>query len=175
MKNHAEVIMSPEIQRKNLSAKVSIETLAILDTMARRADISRSKLIHNIIEATIDEMEMGRKIGFFQMTILIRNFNEKITGVSGKKSTTVTKEEKTVPVRLSSDYSQKLEILAKMADRSPHYLMKNFIQIGAEELNTTLAKSIIPLAIMVKGLKAIIKSLCNQGEKAMESYHAEIK
>ena len=162
--------MSPEIQGKNLSAKVSIETLEILDTIAQRADISRSKLIHNIIETTIDEMDMGRRIGFLQMIILIRNFNEKISNSSAKEKKKAIKEEKTVPVRLSYDYQQKLVKLAKMADRSPHYLMKNFIQLGAEELSSIAFKSVIPLVLVIRDLKDKIHSLCNQGEKAMESY-----
>lgn len=167
--------MQPETHGKNLSAKVSLETLEILDRIAQRADISRSKLIHNIIEATIDEMDMGRRIGFFQMVILIRNVGEKITGSSGKDKTKAIAEEKTVSVRLSHDYQQKLETLAKMTDRSPHYLMKNFIQVGAEELNSKIVKTVMPLAIMIRDLKEKIDLLCNQGEKAMESFYAEIK
>lgn len=167
--------MLSETQLKNLSAKISIETLEILDRLAQRADISRSKLIHNIIETTIDEMDMGRRIGFFQMAILIRNFSEKVSRSSAKDKTKPTKEEKTVPVRLSLEYQQKLETLAKMADRTPHYLMKNFIEVGAEELNSTLVKTAIPLVLIARDLKEKINSLCNQGEKAMKSYLSGVK
>jgi predicted DNA-binding protein len=167
--------MSPEIHGKNLSVKISLETLEILDALAQRADISRSKLVHNILESTIDEMDMGRKIGFFQMAILIRNFNEKLSGPSAKKGKPDPQEEKTIPVRISAEYQQKLETLAKLADRTPHYLMKNFVQLGAEELNTKVVKNIIPLAILIRDLKTKINSLCEKGEKAMNSYSSDVK
>jgi hypothetical protein len=78
-------------------------------------------------------------------------------------------------VRLSEEYQQKLKQLAKIADRTPHYLMKNFIQVGAEELDSMLMKPIVPLAIVIRDLKEKIDSLCNKGEKAMETYMAETK
>ena len=62
-----------------------------------------------------------------------------------------------------------------MADRSPHYLMRNFLQVGAEELNSTLLKPVIPLVLIMRDLKDKIDSLCNKGEKAMNSYMAEKK
>lgn len=167
--------MSPDIHAKNLSTKISVETLEILDTLAQRADISRSKLIHNIIESTIDEMDMGRKIGFFQMAILIRNFNNKISGSTAKNQKQEDQEERTIPVRLSPEYQQKLEVLAKMADRKPHYLMKNFLQVGAEELNSTLVKGILPLALLARDLKDKISQMCIKGEKAMKTYESESK
>lgn len=167
--------MSPEIHGKNLSVKISLETLEILDELAQRADISRSKLVHNIIESTIDEMDMGRKIGFFQMAILIRNFNEKLSGSSAKKVKPNPHDEKTVPVRISAEYQQKLEALAKLADRTPHYLMKNFIQLGAEELTSKTGKTIFPLAILIRDLKEKINSLCEKGEKAIDSYSSDIR
>lgn len=161
--------MSPETHAKNLSTKISAETLEILDTLAQRADISRSKLIHNIIESTIDEMDMGRKIGFFQMAILIRNFTNKVSKPSTK---TKDQDERVVPIRLSPEYHKKLEVLAAMADRTPHYLMKNFLQVGAEELNSTLVKGILPLALLVRDLKDHIIQMCEKGQKAMETYEA---
>ncbi len=167
--------MSPEIHVKNLSTKISVETLEILDALALRADISRSKLIHNIIESIIDDMEMGRKIGFFQMAILIRNFASKISVPARKNHNKPELAERTIPIRLSPEYHQKLETLAKMADRSPHYLMKNFIQVGAEELNSTLVKGILPLALLIRDLKESISDMCNKGEMAIETYESGSK
>jgi len=161
--------MSPEIHSKNLSTKISAETLEILDTLAQRADISRSKLIHNIIESTIDEMDMGRKIGFFQMAILIRNFSGKSSMPPAKAK---NQDERVVPIRLSPEYHKKLEVLANIADRTPHYLMRNILQVGAEELNSTLIKGILPLALLVRDLKRRIVQMCENGRKAMESYEA---
>jgi len=167
--------MSPETHAKNLSTKISAETLEILDKLAQRADISRSKLIHNIIESTIDDLEIGRKIGFFQMAILARNFSEKISKQTKKDQKTTDSEERTVPVRLSPEYHKKLEVLAKMADRSPHYLMKNFLQVGAENLNSTLVKGILPLALLVRDLKESINLMCEKGENAMNTYETRSK
>lgn len=167
--------MTTETHEKNLSVKIDVKTLAILDKLKDRADISRSKLVNNIIETTIDELDMGRRIGFFQMVILIRNVSQKISGTATKDTNKDLQEGKTIPVRLSEEYQQKLKQLAKITDRSPHYLMKNFIQVGAEELDSMLIKPIIPLAIVLRDLKEKIDALCNKGEKAMASYMAEPK
>jgi predicted DNA-binding protein len=166
--------MSTEIQEKNVSVKISVKSLEILDRLAKQADISRHKLIHDILELTIDELDFGRKIGFFQMVILIRNFAQKFNLLADESK--AEREEKTIPIRLSSNYYDMLDVLAKKADRSRHYLMNKFIEIGADELDKIHNKKVIVThGILMRKLKLNLNTLCNEGEKAFDASLSENK
>jgi predicted DNA-binding protein len=162
--------MSPEIQEKNVSVKISQKSIEILDDLARQADISRHKLVHDIIELTIEEMEFHRRIGFFQMSILIRNIAQKLIKLPDLNEGKDDQKEKTVPIRLSSSSYDRLDLLAKQVDRSRHYLMKKFIEVGADELDRIHNKKVIVThGIMMRKLKLKLNALCTEGEKAFES------
>ena len=167
--------MSPDSKMQNVSVKINSHALEILDNIAHQADISRHKLIHDMIELTISEMEFGRRIGFFQMTILVRNFARKFIKLPETYDELIEQDVKTIPIRLSSSLYDRLDLLAKQADRSRHYLMKKFIEVGADELDKILNKKIIVThGLMMRKLKIQLDSLCTEGEKALAASMSEI-
>lgn len=168
--------MSPVLEKQNVSVKVSRKSLEILDKIAEMTDISRHKLIHDMIELTIDIVQRGRSIGFFQMIIIIKKLTRKIASLSGVTIENVEEEERTIPIRLSKDYLERLDDLAKQADRTRHYLMRKFIEVGADELDKLYNKK-VPASngLMMRHLKKRLDSLCKEGEKAFELYNSEIE
>lgn len=168
--------MSPEIQEKNVSVKINRKALQILDNIADQADISRHKLIHDIIEETIKQVEFGRRIGFFQMIILTKKLALKIIDLSGVTIEKDEQEERTIPIRLSQDFLDRLDLLAKQADRTRHYLMRKFIEVGADELDRLYNKKVpVSHGIMMQHLKKRLDSLCKEGKKAFEACNYEIE
>ena len=166
--------MSPEMQSQNVSVKIEQKYLNILNNISEQADISRHKLIHDILQLTIERLEFGRSIGFFQMIILIRNLARKINLLSAVEK--VGQEEKAIPIRLSKDYLNRLDELSKQTDRTRHYLMKRFIEVGADELDKLYNKK-VPVAnnLMMRHLKKRLDSLCQEGEQAYNLYSSEIE
>ncbi len=159
--------MTATTQKKNVSVQISPKTLAILDNIAEQADISRHKLIHDILELTIRELEFGAKIGFFQMIVLIKKLARKIA----VETEAIEENSRNIPIRLSEDYLTRLDKLAKQADRSRHYLTKKFVEVGAEELNRLYnGKPLVTTGIMMTKLKKELDRLCTEGEKALSIY-----
>jgi predicted DNA-binding protein len=168
--------MSPEMQSQNVSVKIEQKYLNILNKISEQADISRHKLIHDILEKTIEELEFGRRIGFFQMVILIRNLARKINLLSDTAIDKVEQEERSIPIRLSKDFLDRLDELAKQTDRTRHYLMKRFIEVGADELDKLYNKKVpVTNGLMMRHLKKKLDSLCKEGEQAYNMYNSEIE
>jgi|MTBAKMStandDraft_1061839.scaffolds.fasta_scaffold11720_3 predicted DNA-binding protein len=67
-----------------LSIKIEPALLERIDKLAGKADLTRSKFITNIIEASVDALEDCQKVGIFQITLLLRDFEESMKAWSGK-------------------------------------------------------------------------------------------
>jgi len=166
--------MSPEIEKQNVSVKINKKTLDILDNIARQVDISRHKLVHDIIEMYIDQFVFDLNLGLLQIVFLVKRLSRKFARSSDTAIEEEQKDEKTIPIRLSKDYLDKLDRIAKNADRKRHYLMRRFIEIGAEQLEARYDnRALITHGKVMYDLKKKLDRLCKEGEKTSEMYLSE--
>lgn len=59
-----------------VSIKIDPELLARLDKLAEKGGLTRSKLLTNIIEVSVDTLENCQKVGFLQFSLLLRDLGE---------------------------------------------------------------------------------------------------
>ena len=59
-----------------VSLKVSTDTLERLDTLAGKAGLTRSKLLSNLVETSLETLEDCEKVGILQIGLLVRDLND---------------------------------------------------------------------------------------------------
>ena len=65
--------------KRSVTIWIEKETVSRLDALAEKGDITRNKLVINILEVEIDQLKKFKKIGFFAIALIIRYFKEKIS------------------------------------------------------------------------------------------------
>lgn len=165
--------MSPSISECSVSVKIKVKSLESLDKIAKKADLSRHKLMHNVLQASVEELEAFQRIGFFKVGLLARDVIEtfqKISGLGRRKDL----NEKAVPIHLSQEWLDRIDTLASKADLSRHQLMKNLIEVGAEELDSLCGRAAYPIAKGILQVRNAITRICNNGETAISAVQAEM-
>ena len=76
--------MTEDSKSQKITFHCSTEVADRLERMAAKADIARSKLVANFVETMLDYLEMTEKVGLFQLTIMIRDAEEKLAAVAKK-------------------------------------------------------------------------------------------
>lgn len=71
---------------KTVSLHLPIDVIEKVDRLAEMADISRSKLLANMVEVAADELLALDKIGVLRISLLLRDLSdrvrERVTGIS---------------------------------------------------------------------------------------------
>lgn len=166
--------MPSGIHKQNISVKIDKKYLDILDNIASRVDISRHKLIHDIIEMSIDQFIFDLNIGLLQIVFLIKKLSRKFARPTDAAVDEEKPDERVIPVRLSQEYLDKLDRIAKHADRKRHYVMKRFIEIGAEQLEARYeGRALITHGKVMYDLKKKLDQLCKEGQEAKELHLPE--
>lgn len=65
-------------------AKIKPDYVKRLDALAEKADLTRTKLLNNIIGIVLEELEACRKVGVFQFGLLIRDMKDSLVNWSKK-------------------------------------------------------------------------------------------
>lgn len=56
--------------------KIDLETINVLDKLAQKTDISRNKLVNNLLKMTSKELLLSGKVGILQFGLLIRDMRD---------------------------------------------------------------------------------------------------
>ena len=65
-------------EEKRISLVIKVDTLNRLDKLAKKGDISRAKLINNILELNVNGLERCGRIGILQTSLLIRDLGHNV-------------------------------------------------------------------------------------------------
>lgn len=149
---------------KNISIKLNDDFISRLDKIAGIGNLSRHQLAKNIIEVGIEELETLKRIGVFQLGILIRNLTEKRI-----KPKDTASGEKPIPIKLDDNFIDRLDKLASKAELSRHQLMKNLLQVGLEEVEAFAKIGAIRLAVIIRDLPKSLRKICDMGEVALRA------
>ena len=157
--------MCPETNTKNVTIKMNDDFIARLDYLATKARLSRHKLLKNLLEVGVDELNDFKKIGLFKLGVLTRDVAE---WCNLKISDPVTGE-KSVPVTLDEFFIAILDDLATQADLSRAQLMRNLVRVGVEGLETMDKLGVIKLMTIIRELPDYFKLVCKDGENAVNA------
>lgn len=157
--------MSPATDEKNVTIKMNDEFIARVDYLAKKAKLSRHRLLKNLLEIGVDDMKDLQKIGLFKLGMLTRDVAE---WCNFKISDPVTGD-KSIPVTLDESINATLEDLASRADLSKAQLMRNLVRVGVEGLETMDKVGVLKLITIVRDLPGYFDAICKDGENAVKA------
>ena len=76
--------MTEETKGRKITFHCSEELAERLDRMAEMGDIPRSKLVAIMVEVWIDYLELTKKVGILQLSLLIRDAGDTLKDVAKK-------------------------------------------------------------------------------------------
>jgi len=166
--------MAPKPGESSVSVKVKVDSLVILDKIAKKGDMSRHKLMVNLLQVSVEEIEVFKRVGLFKIGLLARDVIQgfqSITGLGKRKDN----DEKMVPIHISKEWLARIDSIADQADLSRHQLMKNLIEVGADELNSLYNRALMPIALAIIDVRKAINKICENGEKAISAVEHEMR
>lgn len=164
--NQREVItMCPASSGKIVTIKMNADFIARLDYLARKAKLTRHQLLKNLLDVGVDELKDLKKIGLFKLGVIARDVAE---WCNLPLSDPVTGD-KSIPVTLDEAFVAILEDLASQADLSRAQLMRNLVRVGVEGLEAMDKVGIIKLMTIIRELPDHFKSVCKDGENAVNA------
>ncbi len=77
--------------KKPVTCWVDRDFVARIDKLSEKAGLTRSKLVENLLEVAVDEMELMRSLGILSTAIVFRDLKEIIKKWSEKESKKLVK------------------------------------------------------------------------------------
>jgi predicted transcriptional regulator len=155
---------------KTTTIKLDSVWLDRLDTLAKRAELSRRQLMMNMVDVGLDQIKVLKMFGFFKVGLLVRQMSEK----SGMGHTwEETGELKPAPVTLKEKTWDLLDTLAEAGDISRHQLVRNIIYVGIEQLESFQKVGLFQIKDACILLKKSFNEIIEDGQKAMNAVHGK--
>lgn len=176
------------MKKTNKKIMVSIwldpKLIKILDKLAQMGQLTRSKVIHNLIEIGYDELNLQNNIGLIKFTLLLRNFKQSIKPflIETEKPIIVDTENSpkdSLSMRMDSDLIEKIDSLSDKIGLT----RKSFIEYVLEfEIRDIKALASIPgfvkTVLTIRDLNDTIrrnwKNNFKKTEKILESKTIEL-
>jgi predicted DNA-binding protein len=137
------------MEKTNKKIMVSIwlepKSIKMLDNLAKMGQLTRSKIIHNLIEIGYDELKLQNNIGLIKFTLLLRKFKQSIQPFLTEAEKKIIVDGKDSPKdsvsRMDSDLIEKIDSLSDKIGLT----RKSFIEYVLEfEIRDVKALSSIP-------------------------------
>ena len=155
---------------KQISVKLSDEIIKSLDIYAQKYGKNRHDLIKGTLEIGIAEINDFKKVGIFQLGMMVIDLQRKVEDKMGIKPKVKNEADwKPIPVKLSDEFIEQLDQLSERADITRHKLMQNFIKVGLEELAFLDKSGVLKVATTLKDIGKGFKKIYDLGKKALNS------
>jgi len=152
---------------KQISIKLTDDIIQTLDSYAERFGKSRHDLIKLVLEKGLTEINDFKKVGIFQVGMMLRDLHYGIKDKLGiKTKSSGDGEGKPIPVKLSDEFISQLDQLAVRTDISRHKLMQNFIKVELQELIFLDKTGVLKVAITLHDIGKGIEKIYELGKKA---------
>lgn len=158
--------MSPKANEKQITVSLSKNLLERLDSMAKHAEISRHKLILNLLSTGIEEIEFFKDVGIFQIAMIIRDMTKSGDKGKGSELRNENISEMPIPVRMEESLVKSLDRLAERGQLTRHCLAKNIIKTGLEQLETAKKFGVTHLFLNMRDL---FKDVLEIGKSAFDA------
>ncbi|SDU31804.1 ribbon-helix-helix protein, CopG family [Desulfobacula phenolica] len=156
---------------------INPEILDKLDKFAKRADISRSQLIHNLLSIGYDEIKLQKNLGIIKLTLSLERLQAKIAKLlSGAKKKIVIvdpdKKGTNLSIRIDPELMKKIDALANKLSMSRSIFIEYLLEISIKELKYINFPGIIDSALLIRDLDDKIretwKKLFKKSKKALK-------
>lgn len=166
--------MSPKQDEIQFTVNLETDVLERLKSMAEHGGISRHKLMVNLLKTGIEEIEVLKHVGIFQVALLIRNMISTPESTNARKSGEVKPSEMPIPLRVDKNHIERLELLAEKGDISRQRLAQNIIKTGLEELESAKKIGLTHVAIKIRDMHDLFNNVLEVGKQAF-SQGKEVK
>ena len=126
-----------------VSIWVNPGTIAKLDNFRKKAEISRSKLILNLIDIGCDEIKIQKNLGIVKLTLALSKLQGKISKLLfGAKNKIVISETEprgsNISVRIDPKTIQKIDNLAQQVEMTRSTFIEYILEISIREITLIL-------------------------------------
>jgi predicted transcriptional regulator len=164
--------MTPKQNEIQFTVNLENDVLERLTAMAEYGSLSRHKLMVNLLKTGIDEIEVLKHVGIFQLSIIVRNMTESADNAIIRKSAEIKGSEMPVPLRIDKHYVVRLERLAESGDLSRQRLAQNIIKTGLDELESARKIGLTHLVLVIRDMcekRDLFKNLLEMGKRAFSA------
>lgn len=158
--------MTPKANEIQFTVNLSTDVLERLKSMAEHGDISRHKLTVNILRTGIEQIELLKHVGIFQLGVIVRNITASADEIEARKYAHEHSSEMPIPLRIDKSLIERLESIAEKADMSRQRLAQNIIKTGLEELETARKYKLTDIALKVRDLQDLFTNVLEIGKQA---------
>lgn len=158
--------MTPKQNEIQFTVNLESDVLERLKIMAEHASLSRHKLMVNLLTVGIEEIELMKHVGIFQLSLIVRNMIATPENVKARKSDEIKTSEMPIPLKIDKNVIERLERLAEKSDLSRQRLAQNIIKTGLEETETARKIGLTKVAITVRDMHDSFKKFLEIGKKA---------
>ena len=142
--------------KRTLTIWIPKDVVARLDNLARRADISRNKLVMNIINVVVEDLEWARRIGLLALLVVIRNLRESVK--QKPKGDQGEPEGRAMTVWLQKDLSARLDKLADEGGLTRSTLVTNMINTVVGDLEKIDRIGFVAVSVFIRDLAEMLKA-----------------
>jgi len=165
--------MTPKKNEIQFTVNLETDVLGRLTDMAEHGGLSRHKLIVNLLTVGIEEIELMKHVGIFQLAVIVRNMIATPENVKSRKSDETKASEMPIPLRIEKKIIDRLELLAEKGDISRQRLAQNIIKYGLEETESARKYGLTTVALKVRDLhEAMHESFKKFLETGKKAYYA---
>jgi predicted DNA-binding protein len=151
--------MTPKANEIQFTVNLETNVLDRLKSMAEYASLSRHKLMVNILQVGIEQLEVLENVGIFQIGILIRNMTESPEKAIDRKHREAKNSEMPIPLRIEKNLVERLERLADRGDLTRQRLAQNIIKVGIEEIESGKKYGLTQAAIKFRDVQEMVQDL----------------
>ena len=126
-----------------------------LDDSAKRVNLSRNKLIENLLDVGLEEIGILKHVGIFRLSMAIENLRQqwRVSQESSDEDKSKTPRGSNITVWLDEKVIDTLEDLAKGLDLSRSKLIEHLLEMGIRDFKYLDKSGIIPMALYIQGLR----------------------
>jgi predicted transcriptional regulator len=158
--------MTPKQNEIQFTVNLESDVLERLKILAEYAGLSRHKLMVNLLTVGIEEIELMKHVGIFQLSLIVRNMIATPENVTARKSDDIKASEMPIPLRIEKSLIERLERLAEKGDLSRQRLAQNIIKTGLEETETARKIGLTTVALTIRDIHESFKKFLEIGKKA---------
>jgi predicted transcriptional regulator len=158
--------MTPKSNEKQFTVNLDTDILECLKSMAEHADISRHKLMVNLLTTGIEQIEVMKHVGIFQLGLLIRNMTDTPEKAKARKTVETKNSEMPIPLRIDKKYLERLERLAEKGEINRQRLAQNIIKVGLENLEDAKKIGLTHVVIKIRDMQDLFTDILEVGKQA---------
>lgn len=154
---------------------ISQETLKDIDEVAEEVGLTRSKLIQNILEVALDEIEVMKSLGIVKLSLisldLRKQWRKTLSEIkSGKieSKKRVADRNINVSVWIDSSIFERVEIISDKIGMSKSQFIEKLVEFGILDLRLFKKMGVFKVAIPIRDLHERWQARFKESEKALD-------